>query len=92
MHLITIKVEVRIRVGFRSRRQTLRAILAKLHRHFNVSIIELTGAKGSAEEKILGIAALGATRRDVRHSLDELLGALAAHPRVNIAQVDWTDH
>ena len=91
MHLVTIEVEVQIRSGFRSKRQVIRSILDKIHRHFNVAITELAGGSHPAQST-LGIAALAPHHREVRSTLDRVIKALAAHPRVEIAAVEWTDH
>ena len=82
---------MRIQPGFRSKRRTVRLILDKLHRHFNASIAELETGPDPARS-ILGIATIAATRREVREVLDRVMHALAAHPRVEIIKVDWTDH
>ena len=91
MHLATIEVEVQILPGFRSKRRTIRLILDKIHRHFNASIAELVSGPDPARS-ILGIATIAASRREVREVLDRVVHALAAHPRVEIIKVEWTDH
>ena len=91
MHLATIQVEVQIGPGFRSKRKTVRAILDRVHRHFNVAVAELVGASHPSKST-LGVASLGASRREVREVLDRVAHALAAHPRVDVLGVDWTDH
>ena len=91
MHLMTIQVEIQIRPGFRSKRQMIRSILDKIHRHFNVAITELEGGSHPARST-LGIAALATHNREVRATLDRVLKALGAHPRVEISEVEWTNH
>ena len=91
MHLATIRVEVRIGPGLRSKRKTVQAILAKIHRHFNVSVAEVAG-EGHPSQSTLGVAALAPSRREVRKVLDRVTDALVAHPRAEVLQVDWTDH
>ena len=91
MYLATLRVEVQIGKGFRSKRKTVRAILDKIHRHFNVSIAEVGGG-AHPTQSILGIAALASSRREVREVLDRVAAALNAHPRAEVLQVDWTDH
>ncbi len=91
MHLSTLRVEVQIGAGFRSKRKTVQLILAKIQRHFNVSVAELAG-EGHPSQSTLGIAALARNRRDVRAVLEQVADALMAHPRAEILQVDWDDH
>ncbi len=90
MHLATLRVEVRIGGRLRSKRQTVRAILDKIHRHFNVSVAEVDGEPPVGE--LLGFAAVATSRRDAREVLDRVADAVAAHPRAEVLQVDWTDH
>ena len=91
MHLASICVEVQIGPSFRSKRKTIRLILDKIHRHFNVSVAEVEG-ESHPSKSTLGIAALGLSRREVRDTLDQVTHALVAHPRAEVLQVDWTDH
>ena len=91
MHLATLRITVRIRPGLRSRRKTIRMIVAKIHQHFNVSVIEMAGSI-SAAETVIGVAALGTSRREVREILDRVADAVAAHPRADVLGVDQSDH
>ncbi len=91
MHLATLRVEVQIISGFRSKRKTVRRILDKIHRHFNVSVAEI-GGEAHPSKSTLGVAALASTRREVRDVLGRVADALVAHPRAEVLQVDWDDH
>ena len=44
MHTATLRVEVEIGSGWRTKRRTVRAILTKIRQHFNVSAAEVEGA------------------------------------------------
>lgn len=91
MHLATLRVEIQVAPGYRSKRKTIRAILEKVHRHFNVSVAELVG-ETHPSRSTLGVATLGASRREVREVLDRVALALSAHPRVEVLEVDRADH
>ncbi len=91
MHLATLRVEVQIASGWRTKRRTVRSILDKIHRHFNVSVAEVDG-EAHPSRSTLGVAALAPTRREVRDVLGQVADALVAHPRAEVLQVDWTDH
>lgn len=91
MHLRTLRLTIRIRPGLRSRRKTIRMIVSKIHHHFNVSVIEVAGP-GSPAESVIGVAALGASRREVREILDRVADAVAAHPRAEVLDIDQIDH
>ena len=91
MFLASIRVEVEIGPGLRSKRKTVRLILDRIHRHFNVSVAEVAG-ESHPSKSTLGVAALGSSRREVREVLDRVAHALVAHPRAEVVQVDWTDH
>ena len=91
MHLASILVEIQVASGFRSKRKIVRGILDKIHRHFNVAVAEVEG-EAHPSKSTLGVAALAKNRREVREILDRVTHALAAHPRAEVLQVDWTDH
>lgn len=91
MHLATLQITIRVAPGFRPRRKTVRMILEKIHRHFNVSVVELGGLNHLSETTI-GVAALGPTRREIRETLDRVADAVAAHPRTEVIAVERTDH
>lgn len=91
MHTATLRVEVEIGSGWRTKRRTVRAILVKIRQHFNVSAAEIDG-ESHPSQSTLGVAAVARTRREVRETLDRVAGALEAHPRAEVIQVDRTDH
>ncbi len=63
----------------REKRRRMRAILDKLHRHFNVSVAELDEA--DPRHARLAVAAIGRSRREVHETLQRVSEAIAAHPR-----------
>ncbi len=83
MHLAILRLEVRIGDGLRVKRRTVRAIVARIHGHFNVSVAEVARSDHPSET-VIGVAAVAATRREVREVLDRVLDAVAAHPRVEV--------
>jgi uncharacterized protein YlxP (DUF503 family) len=87
MFLATLRITVRIRVGLRSKRRTIRAIVEKIHRHFNVSVAEI-GRAEHPTESVIGVAALGNGRREVRETLDRVADAVASHPRSEVIAID----
>ncbi len=90
MQLAMLRVEVRIGEGPRARRRTVRKILEKIHRHFNVSVAE-DDRGGTPEESVLGFASVDAGRREAREVLERVADVVAAHPRVEVLKVDLTE-
>ena len=67
----------------REKRRLMRAIMEKLHRHFNVSVAE--GAHDSDPSQAdLTVAVVARTRREARETLAHVADAVAAHPRVEL--------
>ncbi|GAC1449900.1 MAG: hypothetical protein NVSMB9_34020 [Isosphaeraceae bacterium] len=66
----------------RDRRRQMRAIMEKLHQHFNVSVAD--SEETETVDAILVVAAVARTRRDVRELLAHVADAVAAHPRVEV--------
>lgn len=91
MFLATLRITVRISAGFRSKRRTIRTIVARIHRHFNVSVAEV-GRPEHPSESVIGVAALGPGRREVREVLDRVADAVASHPRSEIIAIERADH
>ena len=91
MSLATLRITVRIGPGFRSKKRTVRAILEKIHRHFNVSVAEV-GSQDHPSESVIGVAALGQGRREAREVLDRVADAVASHPRAEVVAIDRLDH
>ena len=90
MYLAMIRLEVRIHDSPRAKRRTVRSILDKLHRNFNVSVSEVDRSNHPSES-VIGIAAIAPTRREVREVLDRVADAVAAHPRAEILVLDLTE-
>jgi len=65
------------------RRRLIRAMLDTLHRHFNVAVAE-AGVDDPTGSAWLGAAALSASRREARATLERVADAVAGHPRVEL--------
>jgi len=87
MYAAILRIELRIGEGARARQRTVRAIVEKIHRHFNVSVAEVDRA-GHASESVLGVAAVAVSRREAREVLDRVADAVAVHPRVEVLSVE----
>jgi uncharacterized protein YlxP (DUF503 family) len=90
MYLAMLRLEVRILDGPRAKRRTVQAMVDKLHRNFNVSVSEVDRANHPSES-VLGVAAIAATRKEVREVLDRVADAVSAHPRAEILALELTD-
>ena len=90
MYLAMLRIEVRVGDGSRVKRRTVRSIVEKIHRHFNVSVAEVDRS-GHASESVLAIASVAAGRREAREVLDRVAEAVAAHPRVEILAIQLTE-
>ncbi len=90
MYLAVLRLDVRIGEGPRARRRTVRKILEKIHRHFNVSVAEDDRA-GPPEESTLAFASVDPGRREGREVLERVADVVAAHPRVEVLKVDLTE-
>jgi uncharacterized protein len=90
-------VSMVLEVGFegctsaKQRRAEADAILGRLRRHFNVSIVELNP---SATDHVaaLGFATIARTRREARELLKRVADAVAAHPRAEILKAHFEDY
>ena len=65
------------------KRRRIRAMIDKLHRHFNVSVAEVD-RYDPLSEAVLGVAAVGATRKQALDMLDRVTDAVGAHPRAQL--------
>ena len=85
MHVATLRLEIRVRdcTVARVKRRRVRAIVEKLHRHFNVSVAEVD-LREHPDEVVLAAAAVAETRREAREPLGRIADALTAHPRVEL--------
>lgn len=90
MFLAMLRLELRITDAPRAKRKTVQAMLDKIHRNFNVSVAEVDRAS-HATESVLGVAAIGPNRKEVREVLDRVADAVAAHPRAEIIAVNLTE-
>ena len=87
MYVAILRIELRIGEGTRAKQRTVRAIVDKIHRHFNVSVAEVDRSS-HASESVLGVAAVAASRREVREILDRVTDAVASHPRAEVLSVE----
>jgi MYXO-CTERM domain-containing protein len=92
MNVATLRLELRIGDchTLREKRRRMRAIMTKLHRHFNVSVAEADRDDEPALA-LLVVAAAGRHRRDVRATLDRVAEAVAAHPRAELLSKTLTE-
>jgi uncharacterized protein YlxP (DUF503 family) len=87
MYVAVLRIELRIGDGARAKQRTVRAIVEKIHRHFNVSVAEVDRSNHPSES-VLGVAAVAAGRREVREILDRVADAVAAHPRAEVLSME----
>jgi len=92
MHVATLWLELRVGdcLTLRQKRRRMRSIIERLRRHFNVSVAEV-GRHDLPAEAVLGVAAVGGSRRDVREVLRHVADALGAHPRAEVLGQVVTD-
>lgn len=67
----------------REKRRFMRAIMEKLHRHFNVSVAEGDHDANPAQSD-LTVVVVAPTRREAREILARVADAVAAHPRAEL--------
>ena len=87
MHVAALRLEIRVRdcTSARVKRRRVRAIVEKLHRHFNVSVAEVD-RHDRPSEAVLGVAAVASTRREAREVLDRVADAVGVHPRTELVR------
>ncbi len=90
MYLSLLRLEVSIVDSPRAKRRTVQEILDKLHQRFNVSVAEVDRSTHPSES-VLGVAAVAATRKEVREILDRVADAVTAHPRVDVLKCEMTE-
>jgi uncharacterized protein YlxP (DUF503 family) len=85
MHVATLRLAIRVRdcTSARVKRRRVRAIVEKLHKHFNVSVAEVD-LREHPNEVVLAAAAVAETRREAREPLGRIADAMAVHPRVEL--------
>ena len=74
----------------REKQKRMRAIMGKLHKHFNVSVAEVSRGDDPSEAR-LAVAAVGRTRREVRQTLERVADAVAVHPRAQLVSQSFTE-
>ncbi len=74
----------------RGKRRRMRAIMDKLHRHFNVSVAE-ADLDGDPARAVLVVAAASRSRREAREVLARVADAVAAHPRAELVGHEITE-
>jgi uncharacterized protein YlxP (DUF503 family) len=67
----------------REKRRRMRAIMDRLHRHFNVSLVE-TGRTEDPAQDVLVAVVVGRVRRDARATLERVVEAVGAYPRAEL--------
>ncbi len=67
----------------REKRRLMRAIMEKLHRHFNVSVAE-GDHDSDPSQSDLTVVVVARTRREARETLARVADAIAAHPRAEL--------
>ena len=90
MYLAMLRLEVRINDSPRAKRRTVRAMIDKIHRHFNVSVAEVDRSNHPSES-VLGVAVVAPSRREAREVLDRVADAVTAHPRAEILVLELTE-
>ena len=85
VYVATLRLDLRIRdcLSVRVKRRRVRAILEKLHKHFNVSVAEVD-RRDHPSEAVLAVAAVAEGRREAREQLERVADALAVHPRAEL--------
>jgi uncharacterized protein YlxP (DUF503 family) len=85
MTVATLCLELRLGgcLTLREKRRRIRAIMSKLHRHFNVSVAEAERDHDPAHATLVA-AAVGRSRRDARDTLMRVADAVAGYPRAEL--------
>ena len=87
MYVAILRIELRVGDGTRAKQRTVRSIVDKLHRHFNVSVAEVDRSNHSSES-VLGFVGVAGSRREVRETLDRVADAVAVHPRIEVLSIE----
>ena len=85
MTVATLRLKLLVVDGHttRGKRRLMRAIMEKLHRHFNVSVAEGDHDADPAQAD-LNVVVVARTRREARETLARVADAVAAHPRAEL--------
>jgi uncharacterized protein YlxP (DUF503 family) len=67
----------------REKRRLMRAIMEKLHRHFNVSVADGDHDTDPTQSE-LTVVVVARTRREARETLAHVADAVSAHPRIDL--------
>lgn len=81
MRVATLRLELLIIEcqSLREKRRRMQAMISKLRRHFNVSVAEVDRHDWPTEA-VLGVAAVGNSRFEVREILNRVADAVGVHP------------
>ncbi|MFO0955855.1 MAG: DUF503 family protein [Isosphaeraceae bacterium] len=87
MHAAALRLELRLRdcTNRRQKRRLMHEILDKLRRHFPVALAEVD-RDDEPDTAALGVAVVAATRRVAEETLDRVVEAVAAHPRLELVR------
>jgi uncharacterized protein YlxP (DUF503 family) len=90
MHVATLRLELRVADGFRSRRRIVETVVHKIHRHFNVSVAEVD-REVFGTSTVLGVAVVAPSRREAREILDRVADVVGVHPRLEVVNLLLVD-
>jgi uncharacterized protein YlxP (DUF503 family) len=87
MRVATLRLELVILEcqSLREKRRRMQAIITKVRRHFNVSVAEVD-LHDWPSTAVLGVAAVGNSRWEVRSLLNRVADALSVYPRAELVQ------
>jgi len=87
MKLATLRMELLIIEcrTLREKRRRMQAIIGKLRRHFNVSVAEVD-LHGWPTQAVLGVAAVGNSRQEVRDVLTHVADAVGVYPGAELVR------
>jgi uncharacterized protein YlxP (DUF503 family) len=85
--VLRLEINLTPTAASRDASRQVRAIIDKLHRHFNVSV----AASDGRDEVVLTVAVAARTRRDGRETLERVADAVAAHPRAEVLRRTITE-
>jgi uncharacterized protein YlxP (DUF503 family) len=76
---LRVRLLIREARSLKDKRQVVRSIKDRLRNGFNISVAEVE-AQDHRQLAVLGIALVGTESRQVRSTLDQIVGGLRAHP------------
>jgi uncharacterized protein YlxP (DUF503 family) len=83
--ILTVDLRFEAALSLRQKRRLARGIVAKLRRHFNVSVAEVAYEDEPSAAR-LAVAAAGRTRAEAHETIRHAAAALEAHPIARIAR------